>query len=86
MISISRRMLTMSCSSLIFSFRIDLIATWKEQKDKNIFKIQVTLSVLNINITKPLNCVFYSLHTVSIRSAEQLSLGFADMTMKSVKY
>lgn len=55
MISISRRMLTMSCSSLIFSFRIDLIATWKEQKD-NSFKIPVTLSVLNVNVVKPLNC------------------------------
>lgn len=31
MISISRRMWTMSCSSLIFSFRIDLIATWKQK-------------------------------------------------------
>lgn len=31
MISISLRMWTMSCSSLIFSFRIDLIATWTQR-------------------------------------------------------
>lgn len=32
MISISLRMCTMSCSSLIFSFRIDLMATWKKTR------------------------------------------------------
>lgn len=58
MISISRRMLTMSCSSLIFSFRIDLMATWKEQIDGNMAKIQLTFSVFNINIVKSFNCVF----------------------------
>lgn len=73
MISISRRMLTMSCSSLIFSFRIDLIATWGEQKDKNIFKIWAILSVLNINIVKPLNCVFTAYILLSIKCLDKVS-------------
>lgn len=34
MISISRRMCTMSCSSLIFSFRIDLMATWRPEHNR----------------------------------------------------
>lgn len=31
MISISRRMCIRSCSSLILSFRIDLMATWEQR-------------------------------------------------------
>lgn len=34
------------------------MATWKEQIDGNMAKIQLTFSVFNINIVKSFNCVF----------------------------
>ena len=41
MISISLRMWTMSCSSLIFSFRIDLIATWRERTEDALIRWRI---------------------------------------------
>ena len=59
-ISISRRICTMSCSSLIFSFRIDLIATWKQRETTFISWIAATL-VLCIKCNSLKHISFFSI-------------------------